>query len=138
MLSCLLAYILYLIPYTLHLTSYTSHRLASVDWLRKFTHKPDRILNTVEMRAVNDKEIGAGSSTTRNIYSPRLTSPNQFMHFGKRLPEPVTTKLMPPARVYDLHRREQLQQPLETSSFPFLFSIELERGQTLSALPEGQ
>lgn len=104
----------------------------------------------VEIRANNDKVDGGGQ--TRTIYSQRHLSPHRMMHFGKR---PMT--IQPPTiltpQVLDLYNKGRSLAAQEAASglqsvpapsqlrpdyYPYLFSIELENGQTLSAVPEGK
>lgn len=93
---------------------------------------------TVDLRASNDKSNVEGGGQSRTIYSQRHLSPHRMMHFGKR-PE-----IIPPPRisttsgVYDLYQPRQQQVRLQADKYPYLFSIELERGQTLRAVPEGK
>lgn len=92
--------------------------------------------HTVEARN-NDKE---GGSQPRAIYSQRHLSPHRMMHFGKRpivVDPPMIATPIGPSPAYMTPRGFDLYES-QSSRYPYLFSIELERGQTLRALPEGK
>lgn len=107
-----------------------------------------RPYNGVESRGTNDKSIGVeganngglGGGATRTIYSTRVTSPHQFMHFGKRPSEALASAGIHELPLMQLQQQLKDRQRVQSLNrmIPFLMSIELEHGQTLRALPEGK
>lgn len=75
-----------------------------------------------------DKTNSEGGGQSRTIYQ-RHISPHRMMHFGKRpqVQQPPAIPVSPQA--YEVY------QP---GKYPYLLHIELEQGQTLQALPEGE
>lgn len=93
----------------------------------------------VEIRGTSEKLTAEGGGQTRNIYSQRHLSPHRMMHFGrKKAIRPLPPLILSP-QVYDLNQQQDLQQQLLPISMldrlPYLFSVQLDRGQTLEELP---
>lgn len=55
-----------------------------------------------------------------------------MMHYGKRASSQPTSQVLNP------YNADQLASHFRPDQRPYLFTIELERGQTLQAMPEGK
>lgn len=118
------------------ITNKTFTNLSFTCALPAHTHKRAKTNHSCKIIVdITGGQAGGGGSSAggvgqpRTIYNQRHLSPHRMMHFGKRPAELAPPTIMAP-RVYDLVQPQQ--------NFPYLFSIELERGQTLQSVPEGK